>query len=294
MEPLFEKRIEACLLAGALGDAVGSHYENRVAGEAPVIPRVLSISDDTQLTLATCEAIIEAGGVDPEAITRSFVRWFRQDRITGIGGSTLKALEDLSAGGHWAISGATGERAAGNGAAMRIAPLAFLLDPDDDLQRRTIRDVSRITHRHDEAYLGALAMVRAIRNAIAGCPLDAALLEEIAAKLPDCNVRDRLREARGMTLPDYAARFAASGYVVDSVPMAILAATAATNLVDLIREIVQCGGDTDTIASMAAQIYGAAHGLSALPLDVIDRIDGVAMIRETAARFSQAVCGRTR
>lgn len=41
------------------------------------------------------------------------------------------------------------ERAAGTGAAMRIAPLAFLLDPLDPEQRVTLRDVCRITHHSD-------------------------------------------------------------------------------------------------------------------------------------------------
>ena len=45
-----------------------------------------------------------------------------------------------------------------DGAAMRLAPLAFVLDSDRDDDRRTIRDVCRITHRNDEAYVGGLAI----------------------------------------------------------------------------------------------------------------------------------------
>src|SRR5262245_9720560 len=107
------------LVGGAIGDALGGVTER--SG--------FVISDDTQLTLATCEAIVEAGGVDPERIAGSFLKWFRAGAITGIGSSTLKSLRDLDVGGHWALCGAKGERAAGNGAAMRIAPLAFVLDP---------------------------------------------------------------------------------------------------------------------------------------------------------------------
>jgi ADP-ribosyl-[dinitrogen reductase] hydrolase len=116
--PIARDRIIGSLLAGAIGDALGGVTER--SG--------LAISDDTQLTLATCEAIIEAKGVDPERIAGSFLRWYRAGAISGIGSSTLEALRDLDAGGHWALCGARGERAAGNGAAMRIAPLAFLLD----------------------------------------------------------------------------------------------------------------------------------------------------------------------
>src|SRR5262249_49827632 len=118
-----------------------------------------------QLTLATCEAIVESGDVSAETIATSFVRWFREGRVTCVGSSTLKALRDLEAGPHWALAGAKGERTAGNGAAMRVAPLAFLLDPFDTTDRVTIRDVCRITHHNDEAYCGALAVLIAIRRA---------------------------------------------------------------------------------------------------------------------------------
>ena len=37
---------------------------------------------------------------------------------------------------------------------MRIAPLAFVLDAGDRSHRVIIRDVCRITHHNDEAYVG--------------------------------------------------------------------------------------------------------------------------------------------
>src|SRR5665213_3298616 len=87
-----------------------------------------SLTDDTQLTLATCEAIVAHGRVDPECIAAEFAREFRAGMLTGLGASTYQALESLAAGGHWALVGRKGDQAAGNGAAMRIAPLAFCLD----------------------------------------------------------------------------------------------------------------------------------------------------------------------
>jgi len=145
-------RIIASILAGAIGDGWGRPYEGRPPPPRVEIPRQLLISDDTQLTLATCEAVIEARRVDPERIAASFVKWFREGSITGMGSSTLKALRDLDAGAHWALSGAKGEHAAGNGAAMRVAPLAFVLDTTIPEHRTTLREVCRITHHHDEGH----------------------------------------------------------------------------------------------------------------------------------------------
>jgi ADP-ribosylglycohydrolase len=103
------------------------------------------------LTLPTSEAITSTRAVDPEAIAAAMLRWYRRGQLSGLGSSTLKALRDLDAGIHWALAGQLGERAAGNGGAMRIAPLAFMLDASLPESRRTIRDVCRITHHSDEA-----------------------------------------------------------------------------------------------------------------------------------------------
>lgn len=120
-------QILGCILGGALGDAWGGPWEGRIGPLPFEIPLQSRISDDTQLTLATCESILEKSSVDPENLAAHFLNWFVRGRITGIGASTLKAMQDLSAGVHWALAGNRGEFAAGNGAVMRIAPLAFVL-----------------------------------------------------------------------------------------------------------------------------------------------------------------------
>jgi len=61
-------------------------------------------------------------------------------------------------GTHWPLSGRSGEYAAGNGAAMRIAPLAFFVDAST--RQQLIRDVCIITHKNDEAFVGCLAIIK--------------------------------------------------------------------------------------------------------------------------------------
>lgn len=292
-----DDRIRACLFGGALGDALGAAREGSKGAIELFVPPELRFTDDTQLTLATCESILEFGAVSPPSIANRFLRWFRARRITGMGAATLKSLAELDAGGHWALAGATGERAAGNGAAMRIAPLAFVLDPDVDEHRRTIADVCRITHRHDEAYLGAVAIVRTIRHAITDGGLDSSWIPALAESLPDSQLRDRLRLVSDdrLTVTSCAATFGATGFVVDSIPLAIVATLRAAEFLPAVAEIVSCGGDTDTNASLFGQMYGAAKGMGALPIQLLDRLEAAAELRETAdrmARFAQTRWGR--
>jgi ADP-ribosylglycohydrolase len=289
-------RIRGCILGGAVGDAMGGAFEGEAGPLAYHDDHSWSISDDTQLTLATCEAVSDRGAVDPEAIAANFVRWFRERRITGIGGSTLKALQDLAAGQHWALAGAQGERSAGNGAAMRVAPLAFLLDPDDADQRRTLRDVCRITHRNEEAYVGALAVLTAVRQvALQECPLES-VFDAVRGLLPDSRVRERMADIAALpdrpSISDIAARFGSSGYVVDSIPLAVYAAQfgAQVPCEGVFRQVIECGGDTDTIAAIAGQIIGAAIGHRRLPQQSLERLSNCAEVVTIADRFAACVC----
>jgi ADP-ribosylglycohydrolase len=185
-------RILGCIFGGAIGDALGGAYEGKQPPFEISDDAELRLSDDTQLTLATCEAIASAGGVvDPERIAGRFAEWHRASRVTVMGASTRKALGELVAGGHWALVGRKGEYAAGNGAAMRSAPLGFCLDPNDEGARRTIRDVSRITHHHEEAYAGALAVALAVSASPESSWEDTNdLLGAVIGGLPDTQLRD--------------------------------------------------------------------------------------------------------
>jgi ADP-ribosyl-[dinitrogen reductase] hydrolase len=287
--------ILGCIVGGAIGDASGAVFEGSPDGPASATLNSVDwhLTDDTQLTLATCEALAEHGTPDPAHIAASLLRWFRARRFTGLGASTLKALCDLDAGAHWALAGRKGERAAGNGAAMRIAPLAFCIDPLADESRRLIRDVCRITHHSDEAYIGALAVVLAINAAGEG----EKSLEWIASQLPDTSVRDRLLAYAALppeSLAVAARRYGASGYVVESVPLALFAARQVGRLgfAGMLEQVIAVGGDTDTNASLACQVAGAALGFGGLSAKMLGRLPQAELVLGIARAFAESVASR--
>jgi ADP-ribosyl-[dinitrogen reductase] hydrolase len=290
-------QILGCILGGALGDAWGGPWEGNPGRVAFQIPSQSSVSDDTQLTLATCESIIENRGVHAERIASHLATWFVTGRVSGIGASTLKAMRDLVAGVHWALAGSRGEYSAGNGAAMRIAPLAFLLDPTIPADRTVIRDVCRITHHHDEAYVGALAVVIAIRFIRAGhWSHESSLLVAVSESVPDSAVRDRIKQLVPLTLPpaEVASRFGASGWVVDTVPLALYCAQfiAVQPLPVVLAQAIEVGGDTDTIASITGQIAGTAAGVPPDYAGHFSRIAGGDEIIQVAESFADFLGAR--
>lgn len=288
-------RARGCILGGAVGDAIGGAFESQAGPVDFGDHRDWRISDDTQLTLATCESIIELNGtVAPEHIAGRFVQWFRDRRLSGMGSSTLKALRDLHAGLHWALAGAKGEMAAGNGAAMRIAPLAFHLDPKKD--RQLIRDVCRITHHNDEAYAGALAVALAVRYlAFDDTAEPARLFDHVLRHLPDSRIRDRIDELNKLpgarSVAEIGIEFGSSGYVVESVPLALYAARFIDHLPfdEVIRNAIAAGGDTDTVASITGQIAGAWIGSKQIPRALIDSLPDAQRIERTADEFARTL-----
>lgn len=289
------EQVVGLLVGGAIGDALGAPFEGGGPAESRQLPVRGDITDDTELTLATCEAIIERDGqVDLESVAARYVSWFQSGRVHGAGSSTTKALRDLAAGAHWALAGARGEFAAGAGAAMRVGPLAFLVDLNADDDRTLLRDFCRITHHHDEAYAGAVAVVAALQAAAAG-QAGPPLLRDVEAALPDSNVRDRISnilKTPSPTTADVIAVTGTTGYVASVVPFAISLAAASRDTSEALTDVVRSGGDTDTAGAIVGSIHGVRLGVRGLPEDLADGVKTISVVRDVAAKFADIVEGR--
>jgi ADP-ribosylglycohydrolase len=275
------QRFEGCIIGGAIGDAYGSAFENLsettndndfypFGKPEPIIPE-WQITDDTQLTLATCESITEHNSLQIEQLAQKFSQYYKHGKITGIGSSTLQALKAIDVGSHWRFSGRTGEFAAGNGAAMRIAPLAFI----KNISREQIRNACIITHNNDEAYVGALAVVITIQSILNKTWTGKEnLLELIIDTIPDTRVRDRFIKINTLNKLDTIAKLGNDGYVVNSIPLAITYASKVHELgiENMYKQLIQIGGDTDTNCSIAGQLAGTLLGIDSFPKHLIDKL----------------------
>lgn len=276
-------RFIGCILGGAIGDAYGSAYENIAKkenaettyypfGKPEIKTPEWRITDDTQLTLATCETMTENEILDAKFFADKYLEFYKSRKTTGIGASTLKAMQELEVGGHWNLVGRKGEFAAGNGAAMRIAPLGF----EPNISRNTIKDICNITHQNDEAYVGSLSIIIAIQSIINKTWTGKKnLLQIIINEIPDTRVRDRLIDIDNINCDlSKIGEFGNDGYVVNSVPLAIAFASKVNDigLCQMYEQIIELGGDTDTNCSIAGQIAGTLIGIKKIPNELIDKL----------------------
>lgn len=155
------------LLGGAVGDALGRpaeglprHEVRRRHGELRDFLAwsgwrsgpLGTFTDDTQMTLCVAECLIAAAGdIDPADLANRFVEWLPTGR--GKGAATTAAVLRLRAGVGWEDAG---EPSAGNGAAMRVAPIGLSHLCDLDRLRRDAALSAVVTHAHPMAVASAV------------------------------------------------------------------------------------------------------------------------------------------
>lgn len=157
------------LLGLAMGDAMGFPTEfNDIAqiaakcGPWRTMPLPLSsgrayVTDDTQMTLALGEGLIEALAAGPLTANRMeppvrarFVQWWGSPENNRAPGMTcLRACEALSRGGVWQASSEVGSK--GCGANMRVAPVGLVPGLDRQQRSGAAQLQSALTHGHPTA-----------------------------------------------------------------------------------------------------------------------------------------------
>jgi len=178
-------RARNSLLAAAVADR--GLADNGAQGQ-PLLFEEARLSDDIWLALATCEAVARAGGRIGGAQAAAVLReWFDGQRFPNVGADRMKPLRDLAAGVPWTGSGSA-DRAARAAAAIRVAPLAFVLDISNDADRASLDDVVRITSV--DAGGEAAVLVGAVRGCVHGDAVpderalaDSSLIPSVAAAL---------------------------------------------------------------------------------------------------------------
>jgi ADP-ribosylglycohydrolase len=283
-------RARNTILAGILGDTWGGPFDSSVAPQRALFAGARTLSDDTWLALATCEAISRhGGGVGADGVASVFLDWYSQKRFRAVGSATLNALRDLESG---VVTKSSAAGTAGSGGvAVRVATLAFVLDPREDGDRRRLEQIVRITHQDDDAYVGALAQVEAIRVCLQRPAAPHDLPSIVANLLPDSPLREQLAALDRLNLE--AGALVDTGDAVTAagaVPLAIvIAARGSDSLEAALKMAAGTGSHSDTVAALTGQIVGAAG--QNVPRSLLNGLPEIAEIEQLVERFVQGVGG---
>jgi ADP-ribosylglycohydrolase len=271
-------RFVGCLLGCAIGDSLGMPVEGMSREEIlstygeirEFFPgRGLSAgsyTDDTQLTIALAESIIQCGDFYPGNYAKRIVEW--KDYAVGAGFTCMYAAIRLSQGVDWRASGLG---SAGCGSAMRAYPIGLLDIFQPKKLKRDAEESSLITHTDSRAIAGTIAIAYATSLAVRESKICG---KEMLQKIRDfvghtsTEFYESLSNAMkydGMNIQKALSRIGTSGYVVETVNASLFIASQSSSFQEGIIEAVNAGGDTDSIGAITGGILGAKYGYENIP-----------------------------
>ena len=242
------------MIGAIAGDIIGSVYEhNPHKSEVfPLFSEYSCLTDDTVMSLAIAQAILNGGDYGKEM--KSLGRIFPN---AGYGGNFFIWIseDEIKPYNSW-----------GNGSAMRVSPIGFAFDTEEDVLREA-KNSAQVSHDHPEGIKGAQAVALAILLARQGANKN--------------QIRDRIsREFKydlnrtiELIRPGYSFDVSCQG----SVPEGIIAFLDSTDYTSAVRKAVSLGGDSDTLACIAGAIAEAYYKKipSLIQIETEDRLPGL-------------------
>jgi poly(ADP-ribose) glycohydrolase ARH3 len=300
-------KFKGAILGGFLGDSFGAGFEGMTPDMARThlhrisekVPR--TYTDDTDMTLALAESIVESGRVDPGDIAQKFSEHCDLTRGYGIG--TIKAILALRSGAAWhQVSRVVFEKGSfGNGAAMRVSPVGLFYHHDLEALRKSATDQANITHTHPLGQWGAVMQASAVRLAMLEDSQKPFKREQMIVELREVlwpgpvEYQKALNEMENMLVQEkrfdtreVAKRLGNGIEAHRSVPGAsYVAFTHSLNFREAIQAAITLGGDTDTIAGMVGAIVGAHVGERGLPKEWLEQLEDGSRGRSFARNLAE-------
>lgn len=229
------------MLGAIIGDIAGSSYEfnNTFNYDFPFFSDDKEFTDDTICTVAVADAILR-----------------QRDYQTSLREWCRKYPHPMGAYGNYFLNWIFRPdphpyNSFGNGSAMRVSPVAWLYDNEQDVLQQAEMSAA-VTHNHPEGLKGAVAIAVAIFRMRTA--------EDKTPEIFDAVAHEFYGENAFSSLP-------AEGYFdvtcQGCVPLALYLTMQATSFEDAVRRAVSYGGDTDTVGAIVGSLAEARFGIPA-------------------------------
>lgn len=226
------------MIGAVVGDVVGSVYEfnNIRTKNFPLITKRNSFTDDTIMTIAIMEWLLNT----KKSLVKILQKWGRK-YPSSYGGRFGSWIYEDDPQPYYSF---------GNGAAMRISPVAYVAKDLKELECLTIK-ATEITHNHPEGIKGALVTATCVYLALHKATKQE-IKEYVISQYPE--------------IEDMSYKWLKRNYWFDescqnSVPQAIYCFLISKNFEDCIRTTISIGGDCDTTSAISGAIADAFYGI---------------------------------
>lgn len=269
-------RAVAAYLGLAIGDALGATVEfmtpREIAAQYGVHDTLRGggwlhlkpghVTDDTTMSLALGNSILAQGKVDALAAALAFDAWMRTKPVD-IGNTVRRNLLQFRKTGDPEAS--YSDHDAGNGAAMRVLPVALAtFGQTEAAVRAACRAQSHVTHHCVLSDAACECLAFMVQDALRGADKNH-LLHRHAHPLVARHPEFKFRAVRQSSNP--------SGYVVDTMQAVFQSFFDTDDFRSCLIDVVNRGGDADTTGAIAGMLAGALYGLEEIPETWLKTLD---------------------
>jgi ADP-ribosylglycohydrolase len=234
------------MFGAILGDIIGSPYEFDLGDkskEFPLFSKGSQFTDDTVMTVAVAQALLEVGkdaSLDDirQNVVQSMRSWGNRYPYAGYGHRFSNWLD-------W--DEPKPYNSFGNGSAMRVSPCGLIANELSEALSLA-KASAEVTHNHPEGIKGAQAVAGAVFLAKQHKEKDE-IADFIRTNFYDLD----------FTLEDIRASYRFNETCQGTVPQAIVAFLESTSFEDAIRNAVSLGGDCDTLTAITGSIAWAYY-----------------------------------
>lgn len=281
-------RIAGGIYGLLIGDALGVPYEFYKAAQLPPYEEIDMIppagfkktypqveagtwSDDGAQALCLLDSLLNQGEFSLEHFSDLLLAWYEdgvwavENKVFDVGVQTGQALHAYKSGMPAHKCGLLNPEGKGNGALMRVLPLALWHED----KKKMVLDAHcqcLITHGHicnqvccSLYCLVAKALLEG-RNAHEAIGEGVAGLREIYQDMPEHE-----QELEWSIRPGTSWEGNGTGYVVDCLRSAFMVLEQTSNYEEAVKQAVLLGNDTDTTACVTGGLAGILYGFSGIP-----------------------------
>jgi ADP-ribosyl-[dinitrogen reductase] hydrolase len=283
-------RARAAFIGMAIGDALGAPAEFMTRGEIKDKYGVLQemvgggwlrlkpgqVTDDTDMALCIARGIAKAGGWSLTGIADNFAAWLKSKPID-VGDTCRRGIRNYMLNG--VLETQPNNWDGGNGAAMRMLPVALFTVGDADLLERCARQQAHLTHNQVISDAACITLGSLVHLALTGRSLRRMRREvdEMVVKYPSFG----FDPYKGL----------ATGYVVDTMQTVFHCLFRSRSFEGCVIDTVNQGGDADTTGAIAGALAGAYYGEESIPARWRKKLDRkvlaeITELAETVVRLS--------
>lgn len=293
-----------------IGDALGVPYEFHAAAEIPAYDQIEmnppsgfrrahsgvepgTWSDDGAQALCLLDSLVTCGSFVIKDFSDRLIAWYLDGAwavdgvVFDVGVQTGEALNAYRAGANSEKCGLLRPDGKGNGALMRVLPLALWHKGANRELVLTAHEQCLITHGNICNQVCCALYCLAARFLLAGADAVPALekavfvLREIYREMPAYE-----QELEWSIRPDGTWIGNGSGYVVDCLRSAFMIMERAVSYEDAVKRAIMLGDDTDTTACVTGGLAGILYGFGDIPDRWYEALRGKADVESLIQRFS--------